>query len=177
MDRLILLVGASGSGKTAIAKEMEKVGYNVIQSYTTRSRRRCEEWGHEFVNEDELMKTPIKDIIAFQEVYDGVFYWATREQYEGLGDSIYIVCPDGAEDVRRTLKYNKDVKIITIYLQTDEYHRWERMMYDRVKEEVDYRLEKDNKKFQVVKCDYTISGNDKIHIVVNNLRKILEGEL
>ena len=49
-DKLILLVGASGSGKTTIAKELEQKGFNVIHSYTTREPRKPNEWGHIFID-------------------------------------------------------------------------------------------------------------------------------
>lgn len=63
MDKLILLVGPSGSGKTTIAKELEKEGYNIIHSYTTRKPREPNEWGHTFVDRNELAQAPF-NIIA-----------------------------------------------------------------------------------------------------------------
>lgn len=172
MDRLILLIGASGSGKTSVAKELEKEGYNIIQSYTTREKRRTEEWGHIFADITDIRNTPSDNIIAFQEVYEGVYYWATKEQYEGYGDSVYIVCPDGAKNVKDRLKYD-DVEILTIYLQSDKNVRWKRMMYDRDKQQLDARLEADRDKFQIVEADYTIDGNLDLDIVVDNIYKTL----
>lgn len=171
MDRLILLIGASGSGKTSVAREMGKEGYNVIESYTTRPKRRTEEWGHIFVNEyPEVLSS---EVIAFVEVYEGVYYWATKDQFKGLGDSIYIVCPEGAEEAKKNLK-DDDVEIITIYLQSDAKVRWSRMLYDRDKQSLDSRLVADLEKFKIVKCDYTLDGNGELDDVVNSLEEILD---
>lgn len=173
MDRLILLCGASGSGKTTISKELEGLGYNIIYSYTTREPRSPNEWGHRFTDLQELQATRSEDIIAYQQVYAGLHYWATKWQYRGLGDSIYVVCPDGAREVQERLKFD-DVEIITIYLQADEYTRWARMSASRPPQDVEDRLKVDNEKYQVVKCDYTVDGNQDLAVVVSNIQEILE---
>lgn len=172
MDRLILLVGASGSGKTSVAREMEKEGYNAIQSYTTREKRRTEEWGHIFT--DRLPEIPSENLIAFEEVYEGTYYWATKDQYQGLGDTIYIVCPDGAIQVKENLKNDSSVEVITIYLQSDADVRWKRMLYDRDQKSLESRLKSDKVKFQIVESDYTVDGNGKLDEVVSLIYEILD---
>ena len=61
----ILLVGASGSGKSTVADHLHnECGYDVLQSYTTRPRRTVDETGHIFVTEEEYeaMKVLDKDL-------------------------------------------------------------------------------------------------------------------
>ena len=74
MDRLILLVGASGAGKSAVAKELEQLGYNILKSHTSREERYEGEWGHTFSNSKKLHDIPFPEIVAFQEVYNGLYY-------------------------------------------------------------------------------------------------------
>ena len=60
MDKIVCLVGPSGSGKTTIAKELEMMDYNIIHSYTTRKPREPNEWGHTFVDRNELVQALIQ---------------------------------------------------------------------------------------------------------------------
>jgi guanylate kinase len=95
MDRIIALVGESGSGKTTIAKELEKRGYNVIKSYTTRPEREPGEWGHIFGDMDWYFNDTNGDRVIADTFYNNEYYWATKEQYQGKGTSIYIIDPLG----------------------------------------------------------------------------------
>ena len=50
----VLLVGASGSGKSTVANHLHnEYGYDVLQSYTTRPKRTADETGHVFATEEE----------------------------------------------------------------------------------------------------------------------------
>ena len=197
-DTLVLLVGASGSGKTSVAKELEKIGYNVIQSYTTRKPRYEGEWGHTFIgkyipdvikdcrghislirwNEYLLPKTVFGDnIIAFFNDYkNNEIYFATKEQYKNKGTSIYIVDPEGANQVRENVK---DAKIITIFLAVDENMRYNRLIEDNrgLITGVSDRIEKDRRIFSKCKCDYVVDGNQSLEGVVNMVRSIIEQEV
>ena len=56
-DKIICIVGRSGSGKTTAAEYLEELyGLKSIQSYTTRPKRKPNETGHTFVTEDEFDK-------------------------------------------------------------------------------------------------------------------------
>ena len=68
MDRIVCLVGASGSGKTTIAKELDKLGYNIIHSYTTRKPRVENEWGHIFIDETWEKGEDQTDILFFRNI-------------------------------------------------------------------------------------------------------------
>ena len=179
MDKLILLVGASGSGKTTLAKELEKLGYNIIESYPTRKEREKGEWGHIFLkgweqncsfiispNGEEFFNH--RQMIAFKKLYDEI-YFATKEQYQGKGTSIYIVDPEGAEQVRENVK---DAEVITIFLMTDEEVRRHRM-YDRSSRDMFNRIESDREIFKTCKCDYVVDANREVEEVLKDVVGII----
>lgn len=168
--RIINIIGASGSGKTTIAKQLDG---NIIQSYTTRPERYENEWGHIFVDSvDE------ENIVAYAELH-GYEYYATEDQFIE-GDNIYIVNPDGAEQVHEYFQ-DSDVEVITIYIVVDESVREERMItryitlsYERIKYIVNNRLDADREEFKSVQCNRVIDGNRSITDVVADVRECLK---
>ena len=198
MDKLILLVGPSGVGKTTIAQQLEKEGYNIIHSYTTRKPRTPNEWGHIFIDKSKLSRTPFTVVydgddnippfnqkpIAFKELY-GELYFATQEQYKSKGISIYAVDPGGAERVQQNVK---DAEIITIYLTADESIRYQRICSRELKKykevsigkrmiidiEADERIQEDKKIFSKCKCDYVVDANRELEQVVTDIKEIIK---
>lgn len=204
-DKLVLLVGPSGSGKTTIAKELEGEGYNIIHSYTTREPREENEWGHEFIDSwdriagywfnDPYRGTMILhgDMIAYFNGY-GEHYFATKDQYQGKGTSIYVIDPSGAEQVRENVK---DAEVVTIFLMADEEIRYERVrdrgfennniplfiptedlsklqpLMEKVLTNANERIEKDRLIFSKCKCDYVVDGNRSLPEVVADIKEII----
>lgn len=204
-DKIINIVGCSGSGKTTIAKELEKLGYNIIESYTTRKEREEGEWGHIFVPDwfpilvsgtfvgiengkdpvgipCEFKYIDIDEMIAhFNDYEKDEHYFATYEQYQGKGTSIYIVDPQGAEQVKENVK---DAEVVTIFLMADEEKRSDRLLkrYDPeaycqgstwLPDEVIIRLLRDFKIFKTCKCDYVVDANREIEEVLSDLVEII----
>lgn len=190
-DRLILLVGPSGSGKTTIAKELEKLGYNIIHSYTNREPREPNEWGHTFISagnwyeegiysgwiNDNEEETSIheNEMIAYFSEYDmNKVYFATYEQYQGKGTSIYIVDPDGANQVKDNVK---DAEVVTIFLMADKGSRYWRLLQHRLLSDASDRLTKDDEIFKTCKCNYVVDANRELGEVVKDVIEIIEGEI
>ena len=117
----ILLVGASGSGKSTVADHLHnECGYDVLQSYTTRPRRTVDETGHIFVTEEEYEAIPNKVATTY---FDGHYYCATQEQVDN--NDIYIIDPHGVDEVLSTYKGNK--KLIVFYIDVSIEERLNRM--------------------------------------------------
>lgn len=197
-QKLILLVGPSGSGKTTIAKELEKEGYNIIHSYTTREPREPDEWGHTFItagnwyeediysggdiNYEKEIRVHANEMIAFFNDYDAnQIYFATYEQYQDKGTSIYIVDPNGAKQVRENVR---DAEVVTIFLIADKEVRCQRM-YLRIFPSTNWnwrknpelvlpRIRKDEKIFSKCKCDYVVDANRGLLEVVADIKEIIE---
>lgn len=168
-DKIINLVGASGSGKTTTAKELEKLGYNIIHSYTTRERREPDEWGHRFTKSNKV-ECFIGEMIAYQQLY-GVEYFATKEQYQGKGTSIYVIDPKGAEQVKENVT---DAEVITIFLMSDMRERDWRMKEDGRKYVDRFnRIEKDGEIFKTCKCDYVVDANREVEEVLKDIVEII----
>jgi guanylate kinase len=166
-DRIIGLIGESGSGKTTIAKILEEKEYNIIHSYTTRKAREKNEWGHIFVNREDIVfydnfetvrykDDHIEHIIAYV-YYNDNHYWATREQCLGHGNSIYVIDPVGFVDLLSKV----DLPVIGIYLSVPTYIRADRLHerdgIDKAKE----RLNHDKKMFESFKLDWIIQENGR----------------
>ncbi|AFS78458.1 putative guanylate kinase [Gottschalkia acidurici 9a] len=204
-DRIINLVGSSGSGKTTISKKLEKIGYNIIHSYTTRKPREINEWGHKFISRQEILDMfninciPKEEIInkkisielktnprviAHKELY-GEHYFATIEQYKGKGTSIYVIDPEGAEVINKTVK---DAEIITIFLQCDKSVREDRLYKRYLKNtdieemrdtqtiilKINERIEKDKEIFRLCKCDYVVEVNRDIKEIIKDITTVIE---
>jgi guanylate kinase len=172
-DRIICLVGESGSGKTTIAKLLESAGYNVIQSYTTRLQRESNEWGHRFVDDDTLLEhIDMRDYIIAYKNYDGYHYWAVRDQYKGLGTSIYVVDPDGIEML---LSKVGDAEIIVVYLKTEKETRILRMKdQGRSIENVGRRVGYDRETFKCLRCNWVVDANGSIDDTYNLVLHVIE---
>lgn len=145
MDLIVCLVGASGTGKTTVAQELEKMGYNIIQSYTTRPQRYPNEWGHTFIDLTKKDASILRehygelygvewdgniirraDMIAKFDKYESMeVYFATYEQYRNKGVSIYIVDPDGARQVMGNVR---DAKVRVIELDVGKELREQRLI-------------------------------------------------
>ena len=173
-DIIYCLVGRSGSGKTTVGKELDKRGYNVIQSYTTRAPRTEGEWGHTFVNEIDYAHTEDKpwfgdNVIAYNKIY-GHHYWATKEQYEGKGASIYIIDPPGVDDLRGKV----DVPLVIVYLAVSDNTCFLRMQKERGKEEAFERIMKDQKKYACVPTHFTVDASRRIDDVVELVEGVIK---
>lgn len=174
MDKIICLVGESGSGKTTIAELLEKEGYNYIQSYTTRKPRYEGERGHIFV--DSL---PFGFDVRWPEYYgfiaytyfNGNHYWATKEQYQGKGNSIYIIDVDGIKELRELIK---NAEITVIYLKADRELRLQRMIQNRDFKSVVDRIKHDKEAFRIVSCDYVVDANRPVQEVLEDIMTLIE---
>ena len=168
-DIIYCLVGPSGSGKTTIARLLKQEGYNVIQSYTTRPPRSADEWGYTFVTfkNDEPAPWADPDVIAHN-VYNGHHYWATKQQYENKGKTIYIIDPPGDKQLRELV----DCRVVTIFLRAGRDICFHRIDIDRDREQALKRVEHDAKMFACVKTDYVIDAELPINEVVKHIKTI-----
>lgn len=176
-DTIICLVGPSGVGKTAVAYELQKQhGFNVIESYTTRPPRYKGEKGHIFVDHPPDLSN---DVIAHN-VYNGYHYWATRQQYQGKGISIYVVDVPGIVMLRERVR---DAGIVVIAMFADHGTRKHRLihrdMHGSYTEYVERerkaweRLQYDAEAFSIIPCDYVVDANPDLDTVVERVASIL----
>lgn len=167
MSNIILLVGKSGSGKSAVCRELyERYGLSSIESYTTRPMRYPNEKGHVFISDEEFDE--LENIIAYTE-FNGYRYCATDEQI--MENDIYIIDPAGIEFFDEN--YHGAKKPIVIYLDVDEETCFERMLKDRGLNEATERLINDAKAFKDADkiADVCIENYD-IDSTVEEIRKI-----
>lgn len=186
-DCIICLVGPSGTGKTSIAYALkEKYGYNIIESYTTRPPRHEGEKGHTFVDKFNYLfdgKVLPDNVIAFNK-YNNYEYWATREQYQGKGVSIYVVDVPGVKMLKETIK---DAEIVVVALYVSE-GKIVRRLFEREKIfspkskkakseallSLSGRVLHDQDAFAIIPCDYCVNANDELEDVVERVNSIIQ---
>lgn len=162
-DIIVCLVGKSGVGKTSVAHSLRHK-YNIIQSYTTRPKRDTHEWGHTFVVPDYAI--PHHNAISYT-FYNGYRYWATREQYQNKGVSIYVVDPVGVKFLKERVK---DAKIIVIYLECNFFTRLSRLLQRDGIIKGTKRIINDQKEFRAFNYDYSINAKGTLNDVAKEVR-------
>lgn len=141
---IILLVGASGSGKNTIQDIMiQKHGLKPLLSYTTRNKRYPEEQTHTFITEKEYNHIKETEKIIAYTYYQNNHYFATEQQLEEA--DIYIIDIEGI----KYLKEHSDLPYIVFYLDVSELERIHRMRHrGDSTQQIQERLKIDRKVFK-----------------------------
>ena len=159
---MIVLAGASASGKTEVAKVLaSKYGIKKIVTTTTRDKRNNEVDGVDyfFVTKEKFERMILEDRFVEYTLYNGQMYGSTKDQISD--DKCVVIDPAG---LRSYLNLNND-SIVTFYLEADEKTRHNRMIFrgdnpDKIKS----RIENDRiafKKDNIAKVDYIIDASNK----------------
>lgn len=150
---IILLVGASGSGKSSVEARCNELGMKSVVSYTTRPKRSEDEKGHIFLDKFVLEKgidmaggidVFKEDCVAYT-YFDNHHYYATQEQADEA--DIYVIDPAGVKWFRDHYKGEKTP--IVIYLSAWEVTRYARITASRGEEEAKRRIAHDRKSFGI----------------------------
>lgn len=169
-DKILCIVGRSGSGKTTIAEKLEKRGFVAVQSYTTRKPRFEGERGHTFVTDEEFDK--LKNILAYNE-YNGARYCTTMFQIDN--SDVYVVDIPGLKMLRE--KYHGLKRIVAVGLMvSEEVARGRMLLRGDSDEKVKSRISEDNTAFADLGncCDFMI---DSSYLSPSILADIIESTL
>lgn len=100
---ILVLIGRSGSGKTAVAEKLvEKHGYQKVRTATTRERRDTEpENAYFFISKKEFMKRAKNDEFVEWDCYNGNCYGTLKTELQREGKHVIILTPEGAENIKR----------------------------------------------------------------------------
>ena len=160
---MIVLAGASASGKTEVAKVLAaKYGITKIVTTTTRDKRKGEVNGVDyfFVSKERFETMIVEDLFVEYTLYNGQMYGSTKDQI--ANDKCVVIDPAGLRSYINL--HNKN--IVTFYLEADEETRHKRMILrGDDPEKIKSRIENDRIAFKpenVAKVDYVIdSSNNK----------------
>ena len=173
---MIILLGASASGKTEVCKELVRnYGYKKLVTYTTREKRVGEVDGVDYNFIDSTtFKERIDQGFFFEYVsYNGNFYGTARKDIDD--NTVLIVEPNGFKAYRDSDLSN----IISFYLESDEAHRveWMRKRGDP-EEKISSRIINDRISFRSENIEgvtYSLNSNDlsieNLALMVNDIYK------
>ncbi|MCR5741731.1 MAG: AAA family ATPase [Gammaproteobacteria bacterium] len=158
---MIILLGASASGKTEVAKLLvKKYSYKKVITYTTRPIRSKEVDGidYHFKSVNEFKKLLDQDFFFEYVNYNGNFYGTAKEDINDK--SVLIVEPNGFKSYANSSLKN----IVSFHLSSDEEHRIQRMIErgDET-EKINSRIVNDRISFKdenIEGVDFTLNSND-----------------
>ena len=146
---MIVLVGASASGKTEIAKYL-RARFGIVKAitHTTRAMRigEANHIDYHFVTKEEFLSLKEKDALVETTFYNGNYYGCSKAEI--ADDKDVIVDPNG---LNAFLSLN-DPHIISFYLYASEQTRRARMesRLDRP-EDIEKRILNDRESFSIDK--------------------------
>ncbi len=143
---MLVLIGASASGKTEIAKILINVyKYSKLVTYTTRVIRANEVDGvdYHFISKEEFRKKENNNEFLETAIYNNTQYGSPVKGADKF--KVIIVEPKGANSI-----YKKNIpNAVFIYLETDELIRRIRMLNRGDKlTDVESRFKEDKKHFK-----------------------------
>ena len=125
IDKMICIIGASGSGKTSVANILDKkYGLKQLRSYSTRKPRYDGDQEHTYISVCEFES--LQNMIA-STVFNDHLYGATKEQYDS--SDIYVIDPVGFYNMLQIFVENQweYKQPFVVWLDTDVITRMIRM--------------------------------------------------
>jgi guanylate kinase len=176
---MIILCGASASGKTEVAKYLQKK-FNIKKAVTntTRNMRINEVDGvdYYFLTKEEFFKLRDNDLLVEYTEYNGNYYGCSKKEVRD--DKVVILEPSG---VNSFLKLN-DPHIVIFYLETSKEIRKQRMIsrgddinsVNKRLELDDHHFDKNNFLFPYILINTdNISIEDISHKIMEEYNKVL----
>ena len=159
---MIILCGASASGKTVTALELQKkYGLSKAITTTTREKRVGETDGVEyfFISKEEFKKRLAENRFVESSLYNDNYYGCGIDQV--ADDKVVVLDPNGLHSFKKL----KNKNIVTFLLIADETTRRERMVSRGDKEEnIEKRITNDVVDFSTEKIgevDFVIKTSNK----------------
>lgn len=174
---MIILCGASASGKTVTALELQKrYGLTKAITTTTREKRAGETNGVEyfFISKEEFQKRLAENRFVEYSIYNGNYYGCGIDQV--ADDKVVVLDPNGLHSFKKL----KNKNIVTFLLIADEKVRRERMNERGDKQEnIEQRISNDIIDFSMDKIgevDFIVKTNNKTieetaQIIYENYKK------
>lgn len=148
----IFLIGPQGSGKTTLAKELERRGYERIVAYTTRPPRKDEIDGvdYHFITDEEFNSGFLDNKLTCIRTYSTVhgswsYAFACDDLYKTM-DSVAVIDPESYMKI-----YNQIENVFGIYLDIpDDIRKARLLMRGDDPNEVERRMNTDIKDFATI---------------------------
>lgn len=164
---LYCIIGASGSGKTAVADLLKsKYSKKILISFTTRPKRHEGDKDHVYITEEEYKA--LEDKVATTEI-NGYHYCATAQQIDE--SDFYVVDWHGFDELL-TKYHGRKKGIYVIYIDCSEEVRRERMLWRGDKPD---RVEDRIKSDRVMFSDEIFANHCKHIIKTINSENVTEG--
>lgn len=162
---MLILVGASASGKTEVAKLLfKKYGLIKAITHTTRQKREHEKNGvdYYFVSKTKFLELLDADYFVEHTEYNGNYYGCSKKEISD--NKVVIVDANGL----KSFKALNDSKIITFLLYADEETRLNRMIARGDKLiDAQKRIDNDRK-------DFAFSNIGKTNFVIDSSKDSAE---
>ena len=162
IKKIILLQGASSSGKTTLGNFLKTLGLKELVSHTTRKPRKGEIDGvtYYYITKEEFDKIDKLE----QTYYAGNYYCLSRQEVERHNeDLVYcIVDSNGVQQIRDT--YDEE-NVAVIYLDVSDKQMRERMKLrgdseEDIEKRIDHCHRTKEKSIGLELCDYAIPNVD-----------------
>lgn len=179
MDKKLLIVGRSSSGKTSIASTAcYNLGLKLVKSYTTRPPRNEKEilnsTDHIFITEDDVEK--YKDNIAAYTEINGYKYFTTMDQINEC--DAYVIDPNGIKSLKEHCGNLYD--FCTVYVRTSPAIAKERAQRRGDGDMFDSRIADEDAQFKQFEkdmdWDYHLLNNGSWEKAVNTMCKFMKKE-
>ncbi len=151
--KVLLITGASGSGKTTIGSKLNDndFHFNFIRSFTDRPRRINEnQTDHHFISK-KIMDFMLTYEVVASTTINGYRYCTTYSQFDDDKINIYIVDKKGINDIKQVFK---DAQFFSVLVQKDNINidqsRKDRNVIIPNMEEVDFVLNNNTDSIKVV---------------------------
>ena len=161
---MLVLIGASASGKTEIAKLLVKNhGMHKITTYTTRPMRKGEinHKDYHFIEVSTFQNRNQEKFFLETTAYQGHYYGTAFE--DAKPGAVVIVDPRGANAIQAILKK----RIVVVLITSDSSLREQRMINrGDAKETIEMRLNSDDKTFHPSQLNHldAIFANENQHL-------------